>query len=162
MGLDVELISPKQARQMSRPLCAARASRGPHQGRRQCRKALVLALRPAVFDRDVAALHEAVFTQTLMERRRAASEYHLATRHRGTQLPALRAAGLAHRADTSPHCRLRSRLRSDSGELGKIYPVLVQQIERQEHEQTFLWPPRAHMVHQPRFCCVSCSLKAQR
>ena len=70
MGHDVELISPKQASQMSlppwrhwdQPRTSSRVGR-------QCPKALVLALRPAGFDRDDAAHHEAVFRQVLMERR---------------------------------------------------------------------------------------------
>ncbi len=65
MGLDVELISPKQASQNVPPslaLLGPAEESGPPmpEGAR---------IGPPTSG-DVAALHEAVFTQTLMERRR--------------------------------------------------------------------------------------------
>ena len=69
---------------------------------RQRRQPIILALRPAVFDRDVPALDIAGFAQALAERGQYIRPRRQATRRRGTRSPASPAAARAPRAATPP------------------------------------------------------------
>ena len=72
---------------------------------RQCRQSIVLALRPAIFDRHVPALDVAGFAQALAERAQTAAYRVRRSRCRETRSPASPAAARAPRAATRPRRR---------------------------------------------------------
>ena len=69
---------------------------------RQCRQSIILAVRPAVFDRDVSALDIAGFAQALAKRAQAIARTVQTTRCRGTRSPASPAAARAPPAASLP------------------------------------------------------------